>query len=59
MARYQRDDDNDVLSHHRTRQGALNGWRERFRGQPIEISRTYGDSRRVLVVDGIWHLVDE
>jgi hypothetical protein len=46
-----------VLSGHRTRQGAVDTWRVRHSGVPVKIIRwpRRSDGPGVLVVEGIWH----
>jgi hypothetical protein len=51
--------DSTVLSKHRTRQGAVDQWRERHVGKPVRIVRTYSDGLERLVVEGVWHSVDD
>jgi hypothetical protein len=51
--------DDTVLSKHRTRQGALDQWRERHVGKPVRIVRTYSDGLERLVVEGVWHSRDD
>ena len=51
--------DGAVLSKHRTRQGALDQWRERHSGKPVRIVRTYSDGVDRLVVEGVWHGLDD
>jgi hypothetical protein len=45
----------EVLSRHRTRQGAIDTWRERHSGRRIVIVRTDADGTEVVVVEGIRH----
>jgi hypothetical protein len=61
MARYEirNTADDTVLSKHRTRQGALDQWRERHVGKPVCIVRTYSDGLERLVVEGVWHSHDD
>ena len=61
MARYEirSTADGTVLSKHRTRQGALDQWRERHVGKPVRIVRTYSDGVERLVVEGVWHGGDD
>ena len=58
MARYEIRDatapELTVLSKHRTRQGALDAWRERWRDRQVVIVRTYADRSPVPVVEGRW-----
>ncbi len=42
----------EVLSKHRTKQGAIDTWRSRFSGRPIVIVRTYANGREVVTLDG-------
>ena len=51
-----RADTGEVLSQHRTRQAAVDGWR-RFTGVPVRIIRwpRRSDGPGVLLVEGIWH----
>lgn len=57
MARYEirNTADDTVLSKHRTRQGALDQWRERHVGKSVRIVRTYSDGLERVVVEGVWH----
>ena len=48
-----------MLSKHRTRRGALDQWRERPSGKPVRIVRTYADGVDRLVVEGVWHGLDD
>jgi hypothetical protein len=61
MARYEVQDSatGEVLSRHRTRQGAVDRWRQWYVGIPVRIYRTYVDGNRVLVVEGTWHRTDD
>ena len=55
MSRYEirQRDDGTVVSRHRTRQGALDAWREQVPlGVRIVIVRTYADGREQPVVEG-------
>jgi hypothetical protein len=45
----------ESLSRHRTRQAALDAWREGFRGVPIRIFRLAGNNEKDLVLEGTWH----
>ena len=45
----------DSLSRHRTRQAAVDTWRQKFAGRPIRIFRLEGNTDKVLVVEGTWH----
>jgi hypothetical protein len=51
--------DGTVLSSHRTRQGAVDQWRERHAGKQVRIVRTYSDGVERLVVEGVWHGGDD
>ena len=42
----------EVLSRHRTLQGAVDAWRQRHK---VRIYRSPATGERTLVVDGIWH----
>jgi hypothetical protein len=50
-------DTSEVLSGHRTRQAAIDAWRQRHHGLPVKVirwpRRTGGPG--VLVVEGVWH----
>ena len=46
----------DSLSRHRTRQAAIDTWRQKFRGKPIRIFRLEGNTEKTLVVEGTWHV---
>jgi hypothetical protein len=48
----------EVLSKHRTRQGALDRWRMAHAGIQVAIWRTYADRTDRLVVEGTWQAVD-
>jgi hypothetical protein len=43
------------LSRHRTRQAAVDAWRQKFAGRAVKIFRLEGNTDKVLVVEGIWH----
>jgi hypothetical protein len=46
----------ESLSRHRTRQAAMDTWRQKLTDQPIKIFRLEGGSTdKVLIVEGIWH----
>ena len=45
----------EVLSRHRTRQAALDGWRVRHAGRPVRIVRVKATGERVVVLEGTWH----
>ena len=45
----------ESLSRHRTRQAALDTWRQKFAGQPVRIFRLEGNTDKVLIVEGTWH----
>ena len=45
----------ESLSRHRTRQAAIDTWREKFSGQPVKIFRLTGNTDKVLIVEGTWH----
>ena len=47
----------EVLSGHRTRQAAVDTWRVRHAGLPVEIIRwpRRSDGPGVLIVEGTWH----
>jgi hypothetical protein len=51
-----RSDTGEVLSQHRTRQAAIDGWR-RATGVPVRIMRwpRHQDGPGVLVAEGVWH----
>jgi len=57
VARYEIEDrrSGEVVSRHRTRQGALDAWRERVPERPVRIWRTFESGERRLVVEGTWH----
>lgn len=44
-----------VLSRHRTRQGAVDAWRERHTGRAVRIYRRQANGQETLVVEGTWH----
>lgn len=44
----------EVLSRHRTRQAAINSWREKA-GTPVKVFRLAIPNRKTLVVEGTWH----
>jgi hypothetical protein len=50
-------DTGEVLSGHRTRQGAIDGWRTSWSGLPVEVIRwpRHTDGPGVLIVEGTWH----
>jgi hypothetical protein len=52
-----RADTAEVLSGHRTRQGAIDAWRQRHSGLPVKVIRwpRRNDGPGVLVVEGTWH----
>lgn len=47
----------EILGQHRTRQAAIDNWRERHTGIPVKIirRRRKGDPDDILVVEGVWH----
>lgn len=45
----------EVLSRHSTRQAAVNAWRTKATGLPIEIHRLGVTAGKTLVVEGTWH----
>lgn len=47
----------EVLSGHRTRQGAIDAWRTRWSGMPVKVIRwpRRTDGPGVLIVEGTWH----
>jgi hypothetical protein len=45
----------ESLSRHRTRQAAIDTWREKFTGRAVRIFRLEGNTDKVLVVEGTWH----
>ena len=45
----------ESLSRHRTRQAAVDTWRQRFAGRPVKIFRLEGNTDKVLIVEGTWH----
>lgn len=57
LVRYEVEDvtTGEVLSQHRTRQGAIDGWRTRHSGRPIRVVRLRADGQRTVVVEGTWH----
>ncbi len=44
-----------VMSRHRTRQAAVDAWREQWPGVAVQIWRRYSNGTEVLVVEGTWH----
>jgi hypothetical protein len=44
-----------VLSRHRTRQAAIDTWRQQHTGRAIQVWRRTVPSGETLVVEGIWH----
>jgi hypothetical protein len=48
-----------VLGRHRTRQAALDNWRLRHTGIPVEIVRTYSSGLERILVEGTFHPEDE
>ena len=44
-----------VLSRHRTRQGAVDAWRQRHTGRAVRIYRAPASGDRQLIVEGTWH----
>ncbi|HZP14740.1 MAG TPA: hypothetical protein VFA96_02870 [Nocardioides sp.] len=44
----------EVLSEHRTRQGAVDNWRLQWTGIPVQIFRS-NRYEHTLVVEGTWH----
>lgn len=45
----------ESLSRHRTRQAAVDNWRQRFTGRAVKIFRLEGNTDKVLIVEGTWH----
>ena len=44
-----------VLSRHRTRQAAINTWREQHTGRAVQVWRRTVPSGETLIVEGTWH----
>jgi hypothetical protein len=44
-----------VMSRYRTRQAAVDAWRERWPGVAVQIWRRYSNGTEVLVVEGTWY----
>ena len=42
------------LSKHRTRQGAIDTWRQQHRRIPVQVWRRYATGEDALVVEGTW-----
>jgi hypothetical protein len=51
--------DGTVLGKHRTRQAALDGWRQLHTGKAVRVVRTYSDRPEQVVVEGTWHAGDD
>jgi hypothetical protein len=45
----------NVLSRHRTRQAAIDNWREQHAGRAVQVWRRSVPSGETLVVEGVWH----
>ena len=47
----------EILSQHRTRQGAIDAWRLTHPGVPVQIwrRRRGAEEQGVLIVEGTWH----
>lgn len=43
------------LSRHRTRQAAIDTWREKFPGRAVKIFKLEGNTDKALIVEGTWH----
>lgn len=57
MARYEVRSARDgaTLSDHRTRQGAIDAWRERHAGVAVRVVRTMSTGVERVVVEGTWY----
>jgi hypothetical protein len=45
----------EVLSRHRTRQAAIDTWRSKHTGTPVQVWRRTVPKGETLVVEGTWH----
>ncbi len=45
----------DVLSRHRTRQAAIDNWREKHTGRAVQVWRRTVPNGETLIVEGVWH----
>jgi hypothetical protein len=57
MARYAIVDaaTDEALTKHRTRQGAVDAWREQHAGRRVRIVRTTSDRERRVIAEGVWY----
>ena len=45
----------DVLSRHRTRQAAIDNWREQHVGRAVQVWRRSVPTGETLIVEGVWY----
>ena len=45
----------ESLSRHRTRQAAIDTWRQKFPRRAVKIFKLEGNTDEALVVEGTWH----